>query len=453
MMIKRADLKRDDGAFAVMFAIVLVLVVAVAAIAIDLAMFNFRKQELVNINDAAALAGAQKLPNLADAQIAVDKSLLANGGSKTGLTANYYCIVGSELQGGVYVPKASEIATAPNQAGTLCYPGGVGYVPQCDSTTCAVPCIGPLCTPNALRVGQNRSVDFAFAPVIGILRGETEVVSAVACKGTCGVPGTNPMDIVVIADRTGSMSTAERNLEIAAIKNMLSSMEPSIQRVALSAVGWSTGSGTCRSAAYGSDPSASNNNVARWMPVALSSNFGGKAGLVTSSSIVSNVNCLNQSGTGTWLAAPTRVAARYLLEMETGITGGAALQDGATKAIIFETDGEPNENNVGTAVSAGAAALNTSNNVGSSNTSTSCTNFTRVIQAAQAQGVLVAFIDFHTGTLSGACDLQALASTEPNSSAKMHYVASDAAQLNSLYQTALNAISGKSRLIKLPPAP
>ena len=65
----------------------------------------------------------------------------------------------------------------------------------------------------------------------------------------------------------------------------------------------------------------------------------------------------------------------------------------------------------------------------------------------------MAFIDFHTGTLSGACDLQALASTEPNSSAKMHYVASDAAQLNSLYQTALNAISGKSRLIKLPPAP
>ena len=448
-MIKRADLKRDDGAFAVMFAIVLVLVVAMAAIAVDLALFNFRKQELVNINDAAALAGSHWLPDLAKSQAAVDASLIANGGSKTGLTANYYCIVGSVLQGGVYVPDPTEIATAPNQGGTLCYPGGVGYVPQCDSTMCAVPCIGALCTPNALRVGQNRSVNFAFAPVIGIMRGETEVVSAIACKGTCGVPGTNPMDVVVIADRTGSMTDAERNLEVQAIKNMLSAMEPSIQRAALATVGWSTGSGTCKSQAQSSDPSGTNNNPSGWMPVPLSLNYGGKAGLVTTSSLVSSLTCLNGSGTGTWLATPTRVAARYLLGTETGITGGAALQTGVTKAIIFETDGEPNENNVGSSLTA-LTALSSSNNVGSSNTTTACSNFTNVVQQAKAAGILIAFIDFHTGTLANACNLTTLASTDPNSGTPMHYIASNASQLNGFYQSAFNAISGASRLIKLP---
>jgi len=32
----------------------------------------------------------------------------------------------------------------------------------------------------------------------------------------------------------------------------------------------------------------------------------------------------------------------------------------------------------------------------------------------------------------------------------MYYLATDASQLNDIYQTALGAISGKSRLIKLP---
>jgi hypothetical protein len=452
--------RRDEGAFAILFAVTIVLMFAFAALALDLATFYQHKQQLENTNDAAALAGAQELPDPIAAQEAVRLSVLANDPGLPTPQAVFYCVVASKPSPTGPVEDATQIGV-----GKLCNPGGSGYAPPlCNDRMCAIPCIGNSeadpCKPNAIWVGQDTNMRFSFAPVIGIASGDTGVVASVACKGTCGQAGSNPMDVVVIADRTGSMNDTERNLEVTAIQNMLLSMEPSIQRVALATVGWSTASGTCRSAARGTDPSRTNGNASSWIPVALSSDFGGKAGLNTGSSLIRNLNCLDQSSR-TWLATPMRVAARYLLGTETGITGGADLQPSATKAIIFETDGEPTEPSTFNSPLTADNALSSSANVAAAvdcgnhciDTTVACSNFTNVVQAAKAAGILVAFIDFHTGSLTDACDLSALASIAPNTETPMHYLANNAAQLNGLYQTALNAISGSSRLIKLPASP
>jgi hypothetical protein len=448
-------IRRDDGAFAILFAVTIVLMFAFAALAIDLATFYQNKQQLQNTNDAAALAGAQKLPDIAAAQLAVTGSVTANAPGLPTPQAVFYCVVASTLSGSTYEPDPNQVGTTVAEP-KLCYPGGKGYVPQCNASTCAIPCISANCTPNAIRVGQDANVRFSFAPVIGIASGQTNVVESVACKGTCGQAGSNPMDVVVIADRTQSMRDYKAT-EVLAIRHMLQHMEPSIQRVALSAVGWSDTAGSCATEPSGTDPGYGSSPTA-WIPVGLSSDFGGKNGMVGTSAIVRGLDCISSSstsGTGTWLATPLRVAARYLLGTQTGITG-VPLQTSATKAIIFETDGEPNETTVkptrnGTPVLVNASdPLDTSENVGNSDTTTACSNFAQVVTAAKAAKIIVAFIDYQPQTSPGCptYPLKDLASVLNGQT--LYYKTNDAAKLDEIYQTVLGAISGKSRLIKLP---
>jgi hypothetical protein len=438
--------RRDDGAFAILFAVTIVLMFAFAALAIDLSTFYQNKQQLQNTNDAAALAGAQKLPDTIAAQEAVSLSVLANDPGLPTPQAVFYCVVASTLSGSTYVPDSNQVGTSTSPR--LCYPGGTGYVPQCDAVMCAIPCISDACTPNAIRVGQDANVRFSFAPVIGIASGRTNVVESVACKGTCGQAGSNPMDVVVIADRTASISNADLAFEQDAIKNMLLAMEPSIQRVALGAVGRSDTSLACNMRPQSGDPGSAN-EPKKWIPVGLRGDYRNGTTLVASSAVVAGLGstCLTQSGSGTQLATPLLVAARYLLGTETSITGGVGLQPGATKAIIFETDGDPNEKATTSPSSVTVGnALSSSANLLTTNKSDACSNFTNVATAAKANGILLAFITLGSG---GQCNLEALASLDSNHN-PMHYTTTNAADLHVIYETALGAISGRSRLIKLP---
>ena len=51
-------------------------------------------------------------------------------------------------------------------------------------------------------------VDYIFAPVIGIEQGNTGSVSAASCRGACGAE-PSPLDVVMVIDRTGSMTCAD----------------------------------------------------------------------------------------------------------------------------------------------------------------------------------------------------------------------------------------------------
>jgi hypothetical protein len=305
-------------------------------------------------------------------------------------------------------------------------------------------------------------VPYIFAPVIGLGEGGTGATVSVACRGSCGRGTSGPVDIVVLADRTGSMSanlTTEQN----AILGAMETMDPNYVHVAVGALGYATrpasgtGSGCAIWPGSGSVTLTRPSSPQGWLPLPLSNTFGGKYGLNLSDDIVRELKtsistspartCFSyqSSGTGTWLTTPLRVASRYLLNMTpTGITGGQPLQANGGKAIIFETDGDPGESNLGT-FSAGSP-LGSSANVGSSSSATACSNFSQVATAAKAAGVLIAFVKYGTG----ACDLTAAASPHPTTGLPMVFTASDPSELAAIYKDAFTAVSTGSRLVTFP---
>jgi hypothetical protein len=125
----------------------------------------------------------------------------------------------------------------------------------------------------------------------------------------------------------------------------------------------------------------------------------GTATVNTSSPLVQAVNCLtNSSGTGTHLASPLKAAARYLLGTDSNNLGSLPARTGTIrKAIIFETDGAPNEKFTG-----GDPALNVSGGIGSTvtNADTACNNLKTVATNAKAAGILTVTVGFNVAKSS-----------------------------------------------------
>ncbi len=62
---------------------------------------------------------------------------------------------------------------------------------------------------NTIRLSTSNSIPYYFAPVIGINTGNTGAVNAASCKGACGA-ASSPLDVVLVLDRTGSMTRRRR---------------------------------------------------------------------------------------------------------------------------------------------------------------------------------------------------------------------------------------------------
>ena len=223
-----------------------------------------------------------------------------------------------------------------DQIPSTCNPGVTNYTPgtatgiRCNTVICAIPCrVGAAAKCNTIEVRANKPVDYGFAPVIGIDEGNTGSVASAACKGACGSESPNPMDIVVMADRTASMSDPNRLAMQNAIMNMLLTMTPSMHYVALGTLHKSrTGSysGSCRTEAvslpnplpWGKDAS-DYVTQGTWIPVTMRDDYLTSAATPTantSSPLYQGVNCLPQSATGefgTHLGGALKGAARNLM--------------------------------------------------------------------------------------------------------------------------------------------
>jgi hypothetical protein len=310
---------------------------------------------------------------------------------------------------GSYAVDTSQIPATCNPVSA----GGVYTVSstlKCNSTICAIPCSGSdVC--NTVKVSDTKPVPYSFAPVIGINSGSTGSVSSAACKGSCGNIPINPMDVAVIADRTTSMLDGDVTAMITGIKGMFQVMTPSQQYVALGTIGRSklnatstTCSGTTLKAL--TEPSGVDTQ-GPWIPVPFSNVYLNTDKTInTGSTLVNGVECLkNKSSTGTHLASPMKAAARYLLGYDNpnDLLSLPARTGTVRKAIIFETDGAPNES-INT--SASLTALNPAGDIENTNKDTACNNFKAVATAAKTAippilVVTVAFNITSTDTCSG----------------------------------------------------
>jgi hypothetical protein len=255
---------------------------------------------------------------------------------------------------------------------------------------------------------RHQTCSLLLCPAVGITQpGSTGAVTSVACKGSCGTIPLNPKDVAVVADRTGSMSSADITAMITGIKSMFQVMTPSQQYVAVGTIGRSASSPsstTCSGSTLKalSEPSGSA-TVGPWIPVKFSNDYlnAGTTTINAGSPLVNAVECLkNSSSTQTHLASPMKAAARYLLGMDPNNLGLLPARTGnIRKAIIFETDGIPNES----IPTGGSTTLSTAGDISSTptNTDTACTNLTGVATNAKnaTPGILVVTVAFNAAKI------------------------------------------------------
>jgi Flp pilus assembly protein TadG len=438
------------------------------AMAVDYGRLLHERQHLSNALDAAALAGAASLPNDPAGARDAAMTFARSNDPEADPTASFWCVVAS---------TGAAKSVLSSQIPGVCNPGTVAGA-RCNEQICAIPCIpgyGHTC--NTITVADDKNVPFAFAPAIGINTGNTGSLASDACRGSCGAQSPNPMDLALVADRTGSMSTTDRNLMVAGIKSTLQTMTQDQQYVALGTIHRSSASpGSCITA-----PSSSSTK-GPWLPVPFSNDYtlnpaapGATPPLNTGSTLVKGLNCLTSSSQGTYLASPMKAAARYVLGLDSNNLAALPVRSTpARKGIIFETDGQPNEENIST----GTTSLNNSGDIGSTNGTTACNNLKQVATNTKAQGVLIVTVAFGDATsarctsggtfvrnvLAAAaspdsggnpsdadndCSTAALRSVE-NSDGDFFFCAASGAEMGPIFVSAVNAINPNSRLIRIP---
>jgi Flp pilus assembly protein TadG len=361
LMRRRSD--GQQGQMIVVFALMLCVLLGFAALVLDVGVLRRANQELWSALDAGALAGVSQLPasgNAASA-MALDFAQKNYPGLPAGnVNTSFRCFVGDRDGNGIF--DASDVPS-------VCDPG-VNAAGRwvCSDGVCAAPCVpseGDTC--NTVVVTSTVTVPFRLGAAVGVNSGTTQIVTSAACKGPCGALPIVPLDLVVIVDRTSSMSSADLTNAKDAAKSVLTFMDPAIQHVGLGLLGPSkttTGCTGTDSPAKGVGGTAGEygstypTDLPKWIPVGLTgtgapinqSYLNAVGAPNPTSLIVKTINCMSSSSTGTNLSTPIKMARQYLA------ANGRA---GVAKAILFETDGTPNYNSAGTAADFTCLAANT----------------------------------------------------------------------------------------------
>ncbi|MDX6593890.1 MAG: hypothetical protein QOJ13_3086 [Gaiellales bacterium] len=245
--------------------------------------------------DAAALAGASKLPDSAAARSSA-QSYSGEAGAKNAIT------------------KIGPIAASISTSCTNLYPG---------------------CRPdNTVAVRQTAKVGTSFLGVIGI-----HEITITTKSSACSPCGARPLDVVVLLDRTGSMCTfsdgsfdsscTDLNNAKDGIRTFLGLMDPSANRVALGLFPPASSTGNrC------STPSSStyNSTTAPYVVVPFSTDYRTGSNLNAGSNLVQSVNCI-QAGGSTAYATGIEKAQAYLQ---------ANARPQAQKVIVMMSDGAAN---------------------------------------------------------------------------------------------------------------
>jgi hypothetical protein len=486
--VKQVLARGQRGASAIVVAFAMLFVFAAGALGMDIAKLAYYRQQVRTAIDAAAEAGAYALPDATKARTDAIAFASANFSELTLTSADvtFYCVVAKKDTGG---PDTS-------QFGIMCDPGTYNAAGvDCNDTVCAVPCDSTdQC--NMITVTKDQVVKFDFAPAIGISTGSTGAQTSASCRGGCGVIANNPMDVVVVADRTPSMSSSEVNALQAGVAKMLLTMNIEQQYVALGTINKARSvSSGCLTRTQASAPTTdkygnytgTNPYPGVWVPQKFSNDYNKKDASGNwiangSSSLVTSVSCLedDRSGWNTHLSAALKGAARYLYGSE--ISGAPAnnlssLPDRTVygtpkKVIVLETDGQPVE-----ITNSGTSALSLDNTLdpAATSTSTACKNLKQVAtDVKKLHDSLIITISY--GTSSASCGtegnvgqvLAAVASakngvasaaqntcanstqiSEENTDGDWYYCANGTEDLKNVFAAAMGQVTGNTKFMKI----
>jgi len=286
----------ERGQVLVLVILFLVVLLGMAAMVVDVGYAYYAHRSLQASADAAALAGAQELPD----------------GSKATQVARQY---GGEPGQKNYRDNLPNVTT---HVTTKC----IASVPGCDPVNAIV------VTEKAARVPT------IFAKVLGIDNFSVSVKST-ACS-PCGV---KPLDIMLVLDRTGSMcqdhwgnsdpNCTDLNNARDGMKEFLKNFDAEIQWIGLGVLPPATSVGNrCTKP----DSNNYNSRSAAYTIVQLSKDYAKNGVLNTNSNLVQTINCMK--GNGTTAYANAIEAAQT--ELDRG--GRADVQD----VVVFLSDGAAN---------------------------------------------------------------------------------------------------------------
>jgi len=252
----------ERGVSAVVLALSMTAMMGAAAVGFDIAKLYYERQMVRNAVDAAAQAGAAQLPTAGSSAAAALRATVQGlavqnfkaGNDRLGtdalqsaqVTVTFQCIVANKT--GVAGTIAAGARPDTAQIPATCNPGTYDSTKvKCSAASCAIPC-DDSDTCNAVTVSAAKQVNFVFAPAIDIDSATTGAVTTLSCRGSCGGQAPpNPMNVVVMADRTPSMNVnfgAPTSHDFSDLKSgiasMLNTMTPKQQYVAFGALHKST---------------------------------------------------------------------------------------------------------------------------------------------------------------------------------------------------------------------
>jgi Flp pilus assembly protein TadG len=188
----------ERGQILAVVALALVALLGIAAFAIDVGYAYYAKRQLQSATDAAALAGAQDLPNATTA-----------------------------------VSTATSYAAA-NTPSNLAF--NFTYVTSCTATAVVATGCTASVNPNQLTVNGTASTNTWFARIFGINQFNVSTHA-----NACSPCSSTPVDIVVAVDRTGSMCSptgaggtcTDLNNAKSGIRTMMSNLNPPYAQIGM----------------------------------------------------------------------------------------------------------------------------------------------------------------------------------------------------------------------------
>ena len=352
---------RERGQALVMFVLGLTLVMGAAALVIDVGFLKTDTARLQNALDAGALAAAQQLPTNSTTSAAVTATAQAfvhdnyPSVAASAVSVTYDCLISSTASTttpGAFGPTTTDIAiNCPSFSPTSW---------TCTTASCYAPCTPTATvTCNMIGVTATDTRAYTFGRVFGLPVGVGGVNNGTVNGGGSG--GGNPvsyaanspqaaapLDVVLVVDRTSSMSGTDTTNARAAASSIVTLYKPATEYMAFANLGPSKNASGCTNTPDSPIGTAGSADLHRWVPVGLSgagvsqsSTYAGPGQVVASDySPISAANtCYTNSSTGTDLADPL-----YMAQYELDMYGNPA----HTWGIILETDGQPNTSTAAT---------------------------------------------------------------------------------------------------------
>ncbi len=294
-MLRDSRPRDEQGQVLVLIALMIVPLLAIAGLVIDIGYAYYAQRSLQTQADAAALAGAQNLPD-GNSALAVAKQF---GSSSSGKN----------------------------------FRGDIGNVTETITTKClaSVPGCDPV---NAVVVDERATTKTLFSRVLGIHSFNIHVRST-----ACSPCGTQPLDIMVVLDRTGSMcqdhngnndpACTDLNNARNGLKSFLQVMNPNQDYVGLAVLPPATSvSNKCATP----DTTNYNSTSAAYTLVPLSHDYSTNGVLNTGSNLISTLNCQKANGSTSYATAIEKAQAEL----------DAHGRSGVRKVIVFFSDGAAN---------------------------------------------------------------------------------------------------------------